>query len=371
MFGRQAHAVPSACRICGAPALYSYFGLIVCQSCKMFFKRNAEKDPVKITFFFSMKQQCKIFIFQAILRCDLDGHCSIIGLSRRVCAACRLEKCLAMGMRVDMIRGFRSRKNKKRKPRKHPENIRNWSLVQSDRCDFSETQWTLLSNLLNCYDEHSGFVDAQRFVAEQNNLPVKFRYKAGPVGDFLTSILNRAQGLFEKNRDFHSLCLGDQSILLRTATMHVASLSVHVILRPAQLMEHPGFYKSHEILFGTDATIFAERLYGQLDPDPVVMKLILAVMAFSTLTYAFYSNSKAENLTNIKQVLRIQDSYIDLLWRYLNFKYSFVQAVLRLNHLMRCIFSIHQALAKAVEVQWYNRVVDNIIEQTEHSLSCV
>ena len=34
-------SLPFECRICQAPAKYSYFGAIACRSCKMFFKRNA------------------------------------------------------------------------------------------------------------------------------------------------------------------------------------------------------------------------------------------------------------------------------------------------------------------------------------------
>ncbi len=32
----------SECKVCEASARYSYYGAIVCESCKMFFKRNAE-----------------------------------------------------------------------------------------------------------------------------------------------------------------------------------------------------------------------------------------------------------------------------------------------------------------------------------------
>lgn len=43
---RQKNTVSSECKICGAPARYSYYGAIVCHSCKMFFKRNAENGQV-------------------------------------------------------------------------------------------------------------------------------------------------------------------------------------------------------------------------------------------------------------------------------------------------------------------------------------
>jgi ribosomal protein L37AE/L43A len=34
------------CKVCGATALYTNFGIISCSSCKMFFKRNAELKQV-------------------------------------------------------------------------------------------------------------------------------------------------------------------------------------------------------------------------------------------------------------------------------------------------------------------------------------
>jgi hypothetical protein len=39
------------CRICGAPAEYSYFGVISCDSCKIFFRRNAHVE-VNLIFLF-------------------------------------------------------------------------------------------------------------------------------------------------------------------------------------------------------------------------------------------------------------------------------------------------------------------------------
>ena len=43
---RQAITVQRECKICAGPARYSYYGAIVCQSCKMYFRRNAENGKV-------------------------------------------------------------------------------------------------------------------------------------------------------------------------------------------------------------------------------------------------------------------------------------------------------------------------------------
>jgi hypothetical protein len=43
---RQSTTAPIKCKICRAPAIYSYFGAIACQSCKVFFKRHAQRGQV-------------------------------------------------------------------------------------------------------------------------------------------------------------------------------------------------------------------------------------------------------------------------------------------------------------------------------------
>jgi uncharacterized Zn finger protein (UPF0148 family) len=44
---QRSKRLPTQCKICGALALYSHFGVVVCPSCKMFFKRNAQKNQVR------------------------------------------------------------------------------------------------------------------------------------------------------------------------------------------------------------------------------------------------------------------------------------------------------------------------------------
>lgn len=42
----KSKTIPSDCKICGAPALYKYFGTTSCHACKIFFKRNAQTGLV-------------------------------------------------------------------------------------------------------------------------------------------------------------------------------------------------------------------------------------------------------------------------------------------------------------------------------------
>jgi len=91
--------LPNKCKICEGPALYSYFGAVVCDSCRIFFRRNART-----------KQNC--------FKCLSGDHCEININNRHICTSCRLAKCFASGMQVEMIRASRTAKNNTNK-KKH------------------------------------------------------------------------------------------------------------------------------------------------------------------------------------------------------------------------------------------------------------
>ena len=134
-------------------------------------------------------------------------------------------------------------------------------------------------------------------------------------------------------------------------------------------MEHPAFLKSHEILFGPMTTPIAKRLDEQVDGDAVVVKLVLAILSFSTTKYSVYNDTSPANFVDTKSVLRIQDTYTELLWQYLRYQYDEEQAVSRFLSLVRCILSLQAAIVEVIDVQWFNGVIDTLVESTEHSLS--
>ena len=109
--GRCTTIKPSECKVCGVPAFHKHFGAVSCPPCKTFFKRNAEIGLVCLdnSLFHSL---CLLRI-QDALKCRYNGNCEINFNTRQVCTSCRLAKCFASGMTVDMIRAPRPKKVKK------------------------------------------------------------------------------------------------------------------------------------------------------------------------------------------------------------------------------------------------------------------
>lgn len=83
------------CRVCGDKA-YSYnFNVITCESCKAFFRRNANKEKE--------------------IRCPFNDQCDINVVSRRFCQRCRLQKCFNVGMKKEWIMSEEARLEKKQR----------------------------------------------------------------------------------------------------------------------------------------------------------------------------------------------------------------------------------------------------------------
>ncbi|XP_077997554.1 nuclear receptor subfamily 1 group D member 2-like [Glandiceps talaboti] len=84
------------CRVCGDKASGFHYGVHSCEGCKGFFRRSIQQ-----------KIQYKL--------CNKNGQCSIVRVNRNRCQACRLSKCLDVGMSRDAVRFGRVPKKEKAK----------------------------------------------------------------------------------------------------------------------------------------------------------------------------------------------------------------------------------------------------------------
>ena len=121
---------------------------------------------------------------------------------------------------------------------------------------------------------------------------------------------------------------------------YVAGLTVSImfITRYTSLLDNPTLYKSADIIYGSNTLAISNCAVNQFDFDNTLVKLILALLVFSTCNYINYTNIAPINLMNIKKVLRIQDRYNRLVLRYLIYKYNHERTVLFFSNIIRYLF---------------------------------
>nr|XP_033779313.1 nuclear receptor subfamily 5 group A member 2-like [Geotrypetes seraphini] len=77
------------CPICSDRVSGYHYGLLTCESCKGFFKRTVQKNKHYV--------------------CLEEQNCSINKAERKRCPACRFQKCLSVGMKLEAVRANRMR----------------------------------------------------------------------------------------------------------------------------------------------------------------------------------------------------------------------------------------------------------------------
>ncbi|XP_053331495.1 nuclear receptor subfamily 1 group I member 3 [Spea bombifrons] len=122
------------CAVCGDKANGYHFHVLTCEGCKGFFRRSISKG--------------------LHFTCPFTRTCPITKAKRRRCQACRLQKCLDVGMRTDMImteeallmrRELRKRKKQERMQRTRP-------VVEAG--SLTDDQKQLISILTEAHNKH-------------------------------------------------------------------------------------------------------------------------------------------------------------------------------------------------------------------------
>uniref|UniRef100_A0AC34RE57 Uncharacterized protein n=1 Tax=Panagrolaimus sp. JU765 TaxID=591449 RepID=A0AC34RE57_9BILA len=80
------------CKVCGDRAVGYNFGIVSCESCKAFFRRNACREHE--------------------IACAFTNSCEINKISRKYCQCCRLQKCLSAGMKKEWLLGEKPNRTK-------------------------------------------------------------------------------------------------------------------------------------------------------------------------------------------------------------------------------------------------------------------
>jgi hypothetical protein len=209
---------------------------------------------------------------------------------------------------------------------------------------------------------------AEKFTSDQKKLPVKLRFRNSSVSEVIGTFVAGAQLLFEKNAHFRSLSLRTRSLLLHKTIKQVGGLSCSFIVNSSKLLDDHGFYQSVEMIYGKASLASGCVAIQRLNMDVVFVKLVLAILLFSTFDCTHDSNKAPMILPDVKAILAIQDIYIELAWRYLLYKYDHRRAVQCFSNLIRSLCALTESLTAAFEVQQYNDMLDTLVKQTEQAL---
>ncbi|CAF1359233.1 unnamed protein product [Rotaria sordida] len=357
------------CVVCGSSAHGYNFGAIACESCKAFFRRNAQKDPNTFP-------------------CKNKGDCGITLETRHNCMACRLAKCFNSGMQRD---GLSTDEQKASKRRQIEEN---WSLALNSNSKTNEQEFqlsssTFLEDLFTSIDTnilHTDFTyllspqpqqtllspeDLQRIetisLFYQN--PVEFATRDGLPWDPSTHVrtvlqvfnsdsisVMRLLSFFKQIPEFNQLNVDDKVTLIKYNFISVFGINCALSYNTEtnQIIESdsdvPANTQFFQILHGYNLFMQIKKIFISFiniaKYDRKIIQLTVIILIF-TKGFSIANDHDEPILNDKMSVYRAQNYYTELLWKYMETMHGYEKAIKLFSKLIVHIISwqtIHEEL---------------------------
>ncbi|UJR27414.1 hypothetical protein I4U23_008704 [Adineta vaga] len=346
----------SPCLVCSDKSIGYNFGVLTCMACKAFFRRNA----------------VKLGTHEYV--CARDGDCQIDHIYRRICNCCRLAKCFRVGMKRELIlseAGKQARKERLEQNRREREKvtksnkldmsiaIRDKQLVQQPDLYLSDFDRTLLRNIFNTYQ--STCIAGKK--SQYPDFPLHIHTN---LSTFLNEYSTAHRYLIKYIQfipEFNNLLLDDKVYVIRNQFGIVNNINEGII--------HPGISNKLTVsfinIFGThlaDRMLQSIRRINQFTFDPLILKILLIVIAFSSGNLRNQCDINPNRIyDNRSSLLSAQNVYVEVLWKYIlshsSNEYDAVKYFIELTAFLMHLLDVHLA------VDGYINSLSDEIEQME------
>lgn len=351
---KRTAGLPLICLVCGDVARGINFDLMTCMSCKAFFRRHAAKTSLHL------------------LQCPLGSNCEINIRTRGACAACRLRKCLKLGMNAQLIRNAVQKSFKGHRFSEHSvlPSPKPLSLLDSDRSTLTSDEWTLFSNILHAYDATNIINETNSLLQQQVSLPPKIRSKGSTALFIIRYFYASVRSLLEKSPFFTRISDDARLTLVQHNAETVGSFNVTFVIRELNALANDAFLSGCTNFYGAETTDHAHELLSRLEPNGTLVKVMLFICAYAgnCSIVRFNPTVSPSVKPNTLILFHIQEMLVTMFWKYLSYQYGFDGAVRRFSSLVKYLLDLlSHCYLRANAEHW--QMVDLIVEESARTLA--
>ena len=189
------------------------------------------------------------------------------------------------------------------------------------------------------------------------------------IGTFYTAI----QPLLERSPYFNDLSPSIQQLVIRNNLYGTGALNAMYAAAEAKLFESASHIVNCNEIYGADYILETQRLLGRMESNGTLIKIMLTILAFATNSSVVSYDQSIDAINQSSErssliLLRIQDTIITMLWKYLVYQFGFTQAVQRFDHLVKNFLDILERIHANASEQ-HTRMLDSIVEKTTQALT--
>jgi hypothetical protein len=246
--------------------------------------------------------------------------------------------------------------------------------LDGDGSSLSASDWTLISNVVHAFDTFNPISEIRRRIENLNISPTSnLQIDISQSFQFMSSSCNSLQSFISSIPDFQVLTQNEQCSLFQRNMIGLLCLGGMYLMRESGIFDKPENEMIILPFYGREVIEQVKLICQQLSCDPVVFKLMLIALAFSSNCYTHHNRRNMNEdslLLGTFRLLGSQNVYVELMWKYLIHNYSYIEAVQKFSTLIKQLLD---TLKLSIDVYENNKVhqafIDETIEQAETSSS--
>lgn len=245
------------------------------------------------------------------------------------------------------------------------------TLLSNNRSSLTSTHWTLLSNVVHAYDNFSSIPDT-RYAIKHLTKSSNSQSSVDSISIKIAEASNASViSVVRCLPDFQILTISEQRSLLERNMHGTTGVNFVLVSRDSGCIDSSTFLADISSIYGYETIPRMKYLQNQLDPDSTIVKLILIILAFSSNCSAVTILENNQTDTFLLGTFRLfgsQNVYVELLWKYMIYRYGYDVAVIRFACLIQqVLFLIDHITKSCTKIRPIQIPLDSILNENKHS----
>jgi uncharacterized membrane protein len=202
----------------------------------------------------------------------------------------------------------------------------------------TDLEWRLLSNVIHAYDKFDPTLKIADSMNHLTRLPMEFLFDVSHTHNLFTTYYTTAQSFVSSAPDYKILTINEQCSLLKRNLNGLFIFCAEIVCRDLKMLDNSAWKNTLTYTLGSDMIERKRFLNIRLEHDTTLIKLMLIIIAFSSNCYMLDERHTIWNdqlLHGTFRLLGSQNVFVEILWKYMLYRYGFRETVLRFAALVK------------------------------------
>ena len=245
-------------------------------------------------------------------------------------------------------------------------------MLRNDRSSLTISEWRLLSNVIHAFDKFSAVSSISNTI-EHLNITKPINIDASTTLDLFASIHTAVESFIISTADFRVLTLTEQRSLFQRNLHALYIFCGNFMFRDGGAFENTKNKWILVPLYGEDNIRRVVRMNMRLGSNSALIKIMCIIIAFSTNCYTVNFDKGMYQDALLRGSFRLfgsQNMYVEILWKYMLYRYNYMEAALRFADLVKYVLDLIRLSADFCNTNIHHKIlIDDVIEQAKTTLT--